>query len=181
VTSTFKTPGPLYGKVKQITEISATGNSRVLARLSYDENGLLIRKVDVDGFTTTMEYNSDGHVTKKSVLPPSDPAILRQLGVIEESLVKEVAAAKGVEERDGAYFDLGMFYIYRLGDLSRALGLTKSISDKEVAADILIQVVVGNRNLSESEKLARLRALAIDYPEKQYSLSKAISLYDGAN
>jgi YD repeat-containing protein len=179
VTTSFEAPGPLYGKVRQVTETFANGETLTLARLGYDESGRLIRKMDADGFVTTITYDTGGHIAKQVVLPPSAPAILNALKVREAVLLNDIASAKTPRKHDDAVYEIALFYIYRLGNLDKAAGLVQGIANKSVASDIQMHLILGNRNLTSAERVTRLQALLVSYPEKKDALSYPIALYQG--
>ena len=178
VRTVFKTPGPLYDKVRQITDTPDKTTS-ILLRFGYDETGRLIREIDDNNFTTVYTYDAAGKVAKQIVLPPSDPAIVAKLQAREKVLLGDVAKAKTPADKDNAIRELAMFYIYRMGDIDKALGLAQGLSHPDWAYEIKMYAILGNRNLTSAERVIQLKALLTNYPQANELLLAEINIFQG--
>jgi YD repeat-containing protein len=175
VRAVFKTPGPLYDKVRQITD--TVGKNTVLLRYGYDDTGRLIRKIDADGFVTIFTYSLDGKKAQQKVLPPSDSVTLNILRGREKVLLAAISSAKTPDDRDRTIQELALFYIHKMGNIDKAVGLIPSLVHPAWAYEIRVHAILGDRNLSATQRAQHLQALVSDYPQEKYELSSLIAIY----
>jgi YD repeat-containing protein len=178
IRTVFKTPGSLYGKLREITTSLADSKARI--RFGYDEMGRLIRRIDTNGFITAISYGPDGKISKQTVLPPSDPTILIDLRNREENYQKAISEAKTSNQRDDALQQIAFFYIYQMGNIDKALGEIKLLSNPNRVFAIKSQAISGNRNLSPEDKVSQLQVLAKNFPDQAGQLSSELASYQNS-
>jgi len=171
VTDVFETRGPLYHKVKSVNRVSPNGKTTLIYKLSYDEAGKIIRKVDQDGFITNYAYDKDGKFLNLVVQPPSDPVVLAALKARETQLLKQISSAPSPEQRGDLLEELAFFYIHQYGLPDKALALLPEVTNRKQAFNIQMHAIDGNLNLTGQQKAEQFKKLLQQYPEEEHLLN----------
>jgi len=169
----FETPGPLYGKIQKIEQISGKTTSLVY-RASYDEAGRLIREMDDKGFSKCYTYDDAGKLIGKSLLKTKNSQILADFKKQEANLLSAVTAAQDSETRQLALENLAIFYIDQVKDTSKALALASQFTDKDKLYLIKRITVNHDDSLSYKQKIAGYIQLEKEFPEKKADLDYVI-------
>ena len=180
VTHIFETPGPLYNKVKSV-EKTTNGVTTTIYKASYDEAGRLIRKIDENGFIYNYAYGESDKVSQASVSPPSDPQIVTMLKAKEASLLTALGKVSNHTDREDLMEELAFFYIYKMGDTTKALALLPKMTNRLQIFNIKMQAIMGDRSLAPSKQAEQLQLLLKDYPEQKEMLSQIIDIQTRRN
>jgi YD repeat-containing protein len=175
-TSIYKTPGPLYNKVRSVEE-RANGKTITTFKAAYDTAGRLLRKVDSDGLITKYAYNDKGKLVDTSIHPPVDPEALARLIGEERTLLERVTQATDPTLACEAIHNLGMFYIHKLRDASKALELLPRLSAfPRWQYGLRIQAIDHGQVLSNQQKIGELKRLMADFPEQREQIEMLIRI-----
>ncbi|NJK92221.1 MAG: hypothetical protein HC904_10550 [Blastochloris sp.] len=166
VTETYKTPGPLYGKVKKVVRLEE-GKEVPVLQYSYDEKGKLLRKIDDKGFTTVFNYDDKGKLKDTKLLPLKNPEILQSLKEKEAALLKAIEAADNEQKKGDQMQLLGFFYIHEMRDYEKALKMIPLMQNPKQRYNIQLASIHSNLNLTKEEKNARYKELLKEYPKKK--------------
>jgi hypothetical protein len=179
-TTEFTSPGPLYGKVRQIEKLDTKGVYHMIYHADYNEAGDLIRKsvVDDNGMTTVSTFAKNGAPLTKTTSRPADPAAVAALDAKEKALLAAVSAAapKGKFAVDGALEQLAFFYIHTASG-PKAIELLPQIANRDIAFAVKVSLIIADQTLTRPEKKQRFQALLTEYPIKKNRLEKYIAFY----
>jgi hypothetical protein len=170
ITEVFKSPGPLYDKVRKIEKLEEDGARRLAYQSSYSETGKLLREVDEKGFVSIYSYGQTGELTSRKIFLPKNSEILKSLKSKEIFLESEIARASTSIERDKAVERLACFFIYELKTPSRVSEISNSISCRPLQYFVRLQAISGDRSLTREDKNSAYKTLIKDFPEYRDSL-----------
>jgi YD repeat-containing protein len=165
ITRTFRTPGPLYGKVHKVEKI-VNGQTSTIYQASYDEMGKLIRIVDEQGIITKYIYDPSGHEVKRTVELSKDADLIKSLARQEKIRLKQIQQERNVGKYQEEIYSLALFYMHQMLAFDKANALISKVPNREVKYAIRLDVAISDRNLSVSQKNQLLRKLASDFPDK---------------
>ncbi|MDR0532546.1 MAG: hypothetical protein LBH01_01170 [Verrucomicrobiales bacterium] len=174
ITETFKTPGPLYGKVRKVENILPNGTRKTVYQAAYDEKGRKIRETDKDGFTKVFKYGKDNQIISLKRIAPTDKDFLKSLKLKEQELMKAIAAADTLGKKNEALLNLGFFYVHEMKDLNLALKLLSKVEEPNVRYNIKLHKINYDPELSRSQKIQGYQQLAKEFPKKEKFLSSMI-------
>src|SRR5205823_4244292 len=115
-----------------------------------------------------------GKIAKQIVSPPSEPALLSVLQQRETILLKAVSNANTSSGKDQAIEQLAIFYIYKMGNIDKAMGLLPTMAHQSWGFDIKMHAILGNKNLTNTEKASQLQALLASFPDEKQELVELI-------
>jgi YD repeat-containing protein len=174
ITEVFRTPGPLYGKVRKVENILPNGTRKTIYQAAYDDKGKLIRKVNEKGFTTVYKYAKDGKLADTKMLRPTDPSILKQLKAKEKELLAAVSSVTDKNLRESAVEELGYFYVKEWGEAAKALPLISQLTDARKVYGLKLVTAFSGVDLTGTQRINLYKQLLKDYPEKKEFLEKLI-------
>jgi YD repeat-containing protein len=166
VTQVFETPGPLYQKIREVDEIR-NDKSRMLYRLSYNESGQLIRKMDENHLVTTFIYDQAGKLMGRHVELSSDLATLATLKASEEALLATFRGSKKNSERTTALQDLIIFYITKELNFDKASALEALVTSREQLYSLKLMLAISDPNKTPAQRNSMLEQLISEYPDKE--------------
>jgi YD repeat-containing protein len=178
ITEVFKTPGPLYGKVRKVESVLPDGTKKLIYQVAYDEKGRLISKRRENGSTLIFKYDEAGKVTSIKRLKVTDKDILKILKVEEAEKLKEIDLVK--ENTDPKqmlikFIDLGLFYMFKMGDYEKAIAFAQKTGNREVIYQIKSTAVNQDIELNRSQKIDDYKKLLAEFPEKKEELDVLIA------
>ena len=171
ITTVFKTPGPLYGKVQKITRL-VNGSTNTVYHASYNQEGQLIRSLDENGFETIYTYNTEGKLQNKTTALSQNPELHARLTDEEKLLLANIYKASTAMMYDNALTTLAFFYLDKMADASKAQAIVPKISDKTMSFNVIFNCVCKDNHLSNTQKREQLKILALIYPERTAFLSQ---------
>jgi hypothetical protein len=174
VTETFKTPGPLYGKVRKVENLLPDGTKKTIYQAAYDEKGRLIHRVNEQGFTEVFEYDKNGVLNKNKVLPTKDKEAMQVFETQEKALFELIASAEVGIKKEKAVKKLALFYIHQMKDVKKALKLVSQVTDRQILFSIKMHAADHNPNLMPLEKVKEYKKLLKEFPDQKDLLEVAI-------
>ena len=158
------TSGPAHGKTRKIIQI-AGGVKKVLEQSSYDEKGLIIRKIDSKGGVTLFKYNQNGERIYAT------PEELRRK---EQMLLSLISDKNEDGDKERNIYNLAMFYIHQIPELEKARNLSGMINNSKKRFAIVLQSYDYDRSLSEQTKITKFQTLAQQFPEQENFINELI-------
>ncbi|MDR0532537.1 MAG: hypothetical protein LBH01_01125 [Verrucomicrobiales bacterium] len=176
ITESFRTPGPLYGRLRKIDIIDADGTRRNFFQAMYNERGDLLRTITVDkrGYSTTFDYDGHGKITGEKISFPTDSKLLASLTGREKELVGRVKEAEGVDKKE-ALMDLARFYLFDLLNVQKATTVVSQL-DHQIGYGLRVQLIDHNMALSPTQKVKEYETLLETYPEQREDLEFLINM-----
>ncbi len=193
VTQRFIEPGPLYERVRTVTEIK-NGSTTILSHCDYDELGRLLRKSDAQGQTTTYSYDDSGRLSlvkfpdgrsicysydkngesigKVELSDAQKKALLVQLKQLQDAFVLAI----GLKAKSQAALQLGLFYVNSLGNVDNARKLAEDVLDPKTKFTILLQSYDHDMSLGPADKIKYYKTLLEMYPANKKLLEQLIQL-----
>jgi hypothetical protein len=158
------TSGPAHGKIRKIEQV-AGGVKKVLEQCSYDEKGLIIRKIGSKGDITIFKYNQNGERIYAT------PEELRKK---EQMLLSLISDKNEDGEKERNLYNLAMFYIHEMPELDKARNLSGMINNSKKRFAVILQSYDYDRSLSEQTKITMFQTLAQQFPEEEKFINELI-------
>lgn len=167
VTHTFKTPGPLFGKVHKVEKI-VNGQTSTIYQASYDEMGRLVRKVDEHNIITALEYDQGGQLVHQAVRLSDAPEVRAKLALEEKALLKRYSEGK-LNSRTHLLVlnDLILFYVTKELDMGKAAALMPMIKDRDQEFNLKLFLAICDPNNTTSSRNYKLDRLETEFPDKK--------------
>jgi hypothetical protein len=156
------TSGPANGKIRKVEQV-ASGVKKVLEQSSYDEKGLIIRKIDSKGGVTLFKYNQNGERIYAT------PEELRKKEQTLLSLIADKNKNKGKN-----IYNLAMFYVHEMPELEKARNLSGMINNSKKRFAIVLQSYDYDKSLSEQTKITMFQTLAQQFPEEENFIKELV-------
>jgi hypothetical protein len=158
------TSGAAHGKTKKVIQI-AGGVKKVLEQSSYDEKGLIIRKIDSKGAVTLFKYNQNGERIYAT------PEELRRK---EQMLLSLISDKNKDGDKERNIYNLAMFYIHEMPEIEKARNLSGMINNSKKRFAIILQSYDYDRSLSEQTKITKFKTLVQKFPEEENFINELI-------
>jgi hypothetical protein len=158
------TSGPAHGKTRKVEQVDG-GIKKVLEQSSYDEKGLIIRKIDSKGGITLFKYNQNGERIYAT------PEELRRK---EQTLLSLISNKNEDGDKERNIYNLAMFYIHQIPELEKARNLSGMINNSKKRFAIVLQSYDYDRSLSEQTKIIKFKTLAQKFPEEENFINELI-------
>jgi YD repeat-containing protein len=172
-TKVFRTPGPYFNKVREITQTS-NGVTQVLERRSYDQAGRLIRSMDQSGTVTTYTYDSAGKLARQA--NSVDPQVFAELQKEEAAMLKAIAATTDVGQKNALLENLGLFYVHQMKDDKKASALVAAITDPFAAYTLRTHAIAYDGDLTSQQKITEYQKLLAQYPNQRAFTDSLIAI-----
>lgn len=179
ITEVFKTPGPLYDKVRQVQRVKEDGGLETLYKASYDDMGRLVRKIDESGLMTAFNFNEEGKLTSKNIEFTPSIAHQEQLKLDEQQAVTRVSDAETQEEKDAALRELGLFYAKKMYDTEKAMAILPQIKDPRQAFTLGLHTILSDNAMTDLEKAEAFEKMQQVFPEQEEFLDYHINKFRG--
>jgi len=140
---TWFTSGPAHGKIRKVVQIAAEVK-KVLEQSSYDEKGLITRKIDSKGAVTLFKYNQNG---ERIYYTPEE---LRRK---EQMLLSLISDKNKDGDKERNIYNLAMFYIHEMPEIEKARNLSEMINNSKKRFAIFLQSYDYDRSLSDQTKI----------------------------
>jgi hypothetical protein len=174
----FSTPGPLYGRLKEVQTVDENGIKSLVLKYDYDEKGRLLRRLDKNGFTHLyLRDEKSGNVTETKLLPPMDPKAIQKLKDKESVMLKKLADLdpKKYPQQSLAWhqlmLDLGRFYLLDMHAPDRVPTLLEQMTDPKYIYRLKMVFLSENRNLTIAQKKAALNGMLKEYSEQSVAIN----------
>lgn len=158
------TSGAAHGKTKKVIQI-AGGVKKVLEQSSYDEKGLIIRKINSKGGITLFRYNQNG---ERIFATPEE---LRRK---EQTLLSLISDKNENGDKERNIYNLAMFYIHEMPEIEKARNLSGMINNSKKRFAIILQSYDYDRSLSEQTKITKFKTLVQKFPEEENLINELI-------
>ncbi|PTY00551.1 hypothetical protein DB346_15765 [Verrucomicrobia bacterium LW23] len=175
ITSSFTSPGPLYGKMRKQEYLMKDGTRVQRLGIVYDELGRKLRETDAEGFTFVYERDKEGKILSRRMLPTTNEKVLKAFEAKERELTQAVTAAKTDYGRQAAVKALCFFYIMKMRLPDKTLSLVSQIKNKSLLFDIKLFAVNHDHNLSYIAKVEGYKKLLGEFPEHKDKLQWLIT------
>jgi YD repeat-containing protein len=164
VTEVFRTPGPLYGKLRKVENILPDGTRKLVYQASYDERGRKIRTVDEQGTSMVFKYSPDGKLLATRTSLSTD--FLAELKKKETQLLAELEKENNQERRGGMLHDLWIFYVVEMKDMKKAATFLNVIKGGESRFSLKLSLIISNPDMVFERRNTQLAQLIQEYPDK---------------
>jgi hypothetical protein len=175
ITEVFKSPGPLYDKVRKVENVE-NESKKLVYRASYSEAGQILRELDEKGFTLIYQYAEDGKLTKR-LEPPTDKSSISLLREQEGVLLSEINNAINAVAKDAAMQRLGFFYIKEARDKKKAVELLSKITNPLHRFNLKLHMIESDQITDLATKINLLKELLDEFPEKETIISALLSAH----
>lgn len=173
VTEVFRTPGPLYGKVRKIENMLPDGTKKLVYQAAYDERGRKIRTIDEQGTSMVFKYNPSGKLIATRTSLSAD--FLTELKKKETQLLAELEKEKNQGQRGGMLHELWIFYVVEMRDIKKAAALLNVIKGGESRFSLKLSLIISNPDMVFERRNAQLTQLIQEYPDKREYIENLIT------
>jgi len=175
ISERFISPGPLNGKVHKVEQVDDKGGKKLLYQAAYDEQGRLLRETDPTGFTMIYKLDPKGDLIGRSILPPTDPQISKELQNLEAEFLKNLKDISQDKTRSDLIQNrlqvLAMFYIYKMHAPDKALALTPQFTDRNILYLVKVTALNNDVTLTDQQKIIGYQKLIEEFPDQNKQLN----------